>query len=100
MEKWGAPQIPPTAVTAVGGLFRSGLHASTHRVLESHPRKWVDSSDPASEPKRRTEFKSEFSSMGPLPRRTGWLDLNNPPTAVWGIHQRLLAADRLIKNST
>src|SRR6266700_3788503 len=31
------PEIPPTGV---GGLFRSNLHASTNRVLESHPREW------------------------------------------------------------
>src|SRR6266404_3253124 len=36
-------EIPPTGVR---GWFRSNLHTSTHRVLESHPREWVDGSDP------------------------------------------------------
>src|SRR6266403_2177887 len=36
-------EIPPTGV---GGWFRSNLHTSTHRFLKSHPREWVDGSDP------------------------------------------------------
>src|SRR2546426_11574754 len=52
--------IPPTGV---GGWFRSNLHARTNRVLESHQRKLVDDSDPASETKRPSVFKCEFSFM-------------------------------------
>src|ERR1700730_8687742 len=75
-------RIPPTEV---GGWFRSNLHASTHRVLESHQRKLVDCSDPASETKRPSTFKSVFSFTTLLCRRT--LDLNNPPTSVGGISE-------------
>src|SRR5437762_11655931 len=72
--------IPPTEV---GGWFRSNLHAGTDRVLESHQRKLVDCSDPASEPKCRNVFESDFSSMRLLCGRR--LDLNDPPTSVGGI---------------
>src|SRR6266478_4390746 len=98
-------EIPPTGV---GGLFRSNLHTSTHRFLKSHPREWVDGSDPASDTKRPNEWAL-------LLKRTGWLDvnnwihkrllaagrldLNNPHTAVWGIHKRLVPAGRLDLNN-
>src|ERR1700730_6498479 len=89
-------RIPPTEV---GGWFRSNLHASTHRVLESHQRKLVDCSDPASETKRPSTFKSVFSFTTLLcGRRLDLIrkipqahlcrpDLNNPPTFVGGISE-------------
>src|SRR3984893_18710881 len=75
-------RIPPTEV---GGWFRSNLNASTHRVLESHQRKLVDCSDPASETKRPSTFKSVFSFTTLLCGRR--LDLNHPPTSVGGIRK-------------
>src|SRR6266550_3989503 len=63
-------EIPPTEV---GGLFRSNLQESTDRVLESHQRKLVDCSDPASEIKRQRIFKSDFRFMRFLCGRKGWI---------------------------
>jgi hypothetical protein len=54
-------------------------------VLESHQRKLVDGSDPASETKRPSAFKSDFSFIRLRQRRR--LALNNPPTSVGGIRK-------------
>jgi hypothetical protein len=40
-----------------------------------------DCSDPASETKRPSAFKSEFTFMGHSMQATGWI-VNHPPTAV------------------
>src|SRR6266481_5594928 len=55
-------EIPPTGV---GGWFRSNLHTSTHRVLESHPREWVDGSDP-------TYIRARTAFLNPT-HGSGWM---------------------------
>jgi hypothetical protein len=65
---------------------------SGDRVLESHPREWVDCSDPACGD-RRLVGKAGSEESHPLPwvgfpinpRSSGRPDLKNPPTPVGGI---------------
>src|SRR6266404_5768121 len=66
-------------------MFRSTLHASTDRVLESHQRKLVDCSDPASETKRPERIKKRPPVSWAL--CVNRLDLNHPPTSVGGIRK-------------
>ena len=79
-------EIPPTGVTGVGGWFKSGLQTLVTEFLESHQRKLVDCSDPASETMRPSANKSQSSFMGPA-TWTHRLDLNHPPTSVGGIRR-------------
>src|SRR6266478_2498516 len=71
-----------------GGWFRSCLHASTHRVLESHPRQWVDGSDPTYT-RPRTGFFNPTHGSGWMvqiqPTRDHAPGSSIPPTAVGGL---------------
>src|SRR5881397_2555283 len=77
-------EIPPTGV---GGWFRSNLHATTHRFLKSHPREWVDGSDPTYT-RPRTAFFNPTHGSGWMvqiqPTRDHAPRSSIPPTGVGG----------------
>ena len=84
--------IPPTAV---GGCFRSFLQDDGRQRAESHPRQWVDVSDPFSP---QTAGSSQISFTPSMALRSLALacrkDLKNPRTAVRGISKWSLALIR------